>query len=431
MNAEIEDTVKNCTKCAEFPRKNSAEPLMPTSVPNYPFAEVSTDIFDFEGKNHLITVDYFSKYIVVDELRNLTSEHVIEKLKSQFCRHRISEKLWSDCGPQFTSKQFQQFCKDYGINHNTSSPHFQSSNGEAERAIQTVKKLWRKNTDQYPALLDYRTTPLEGINLSPEQLLMGRRPRNKLPSSRGLLTPSSYNQEVIKQRFNLEKERQKYYHDKPNITNHAPFQPGDQVRMAPLPSSKEWHAAVVLKCHSLPRSYILQSGNQIFRRNRKHLHSSTAEANKVPLWAEENMAYEPLETGPNNYTNSHESSPLKSNRTEAENLSHGRVPMWHWSRHHPTFSNPIPPSTLCDSKRGPVQCSYGIVTETFAYVSVTCRCQRYVIVSKCNGPKGEAVGTGDVAKADCGLRPQYRTTHLTWPGSQKKKKELQLIIGSL
>ncbi|XP_041367082.1 uncharacterized protein K02A2.6-like [Gigantopelta aegis] len=125
MNAEIEDTVKNCTKCAKFPRKNSAEPLMPTSVPNYPFAKVSTDIFDFEGKNHLITVDYFSKYIEVDELRNLTSEHVTEKLKSQFCRHGIPEKLRSDCGPQFTSKQFQQFCKDYGINHNTSSPKFQ------------------------------------------------------------------------------------------------------------------------------------------------------------------------------------------------------------------------------------------------------------------------------------------------------------------
>ena len=50
MNAEIEETVKNCPKCATFQRQNTAEPLMPTGIPDYPFAEVSTDIFEFEGK---------------------------------------------------------------------------------------------------------------------------------------------------------------------------------------------------------------------------------------------------------------------------------------------------------------------------------------------------------------------------------------------
>ena len=47
------------------------------------------------------------------------------------------------------------------------------------------------------ALLDYRTTPLPDIGLSPTQLLMGRRLRNKLAMMEGLLQPASNNQQGI------------------------------------------------------------------------------------------------------------------------------------------------------------------------------------------------------------------------------------------
>jgi hypothetical protein len=43
------------------------------------------------------------------------------------------------------------------------------------------------------------STPLEGINLSPAQLLMGRRPRNMLPMARQLLALIKYNQEQVRQ----------------------------------------------------------------------------------------------------------------------------------------------------------------------------------------------------------------------------------------
>lgn len=53
MNGEIEENIKNCSKCAEFQRKPSAEPLLPSPVPDLPFAEVGTDIFDFHGEKKL------------------------------------------------------------------------------------------------------------------------------------------------------------------------------------------------------------------------------------------------------------------------------------------------------------------------------------------------------------------------------------------
>ena len=87
--------------------------------------------------------------------------------------------------------EFQGFAKDYGFKHTTTSPHYPKAYGEMERPVQTVKKLWRKNDDKHLALLNYRTTSLPDIDLSPAQLLMGRRLRNKLPMMEGLLQPAT------------------------------------------------------------------------------------------------------------------------------------------------------------------------------------------------------------------------------------------------
>ena len=173
MNSDIEETAKNCTKCAEFQRKQSSEPLMPSQTPELPFSEVGTDLLDFECKTYLLTVDYYSKFIEVDQLSDQRSKTTIEALKAQFARHGIPKVIRSDSGPQYTSEEFARFCREYGITHKTSSPYCLSINSEAERAVQTVKRQWRKALDRQLALLDCRTTPLQGLNLSPAQLLMG------------------------------------------------------------------------------------------------------------------------------------------------------------------------------------------------------------------------------------------------------------------
>ncbi|XP_022800314.1 uncharacterized protein K02A2.6-like [Stylophora pistillata] len=180
---------------------------------------VGTDPFDFESKTYLLTVDYYSKFIEVDRLQDMGSKATIEVLKAQVSRHGIPDVIRSDGGPQFASKDFARFCKEYGIAHKTSSPHLLGANGEAERAVQTVKRLWRKAADMQLALLDYRTTPLEGVNLSPAQLLMGRRPRNKLPSLRDLLTPTAYNRQDVMHRLNQQKANQKFYHDRKSASD--------------------------------------------------------------------------------------------------------------------------------------------------------------------------------------------------------------------
>lgn len=102
-----------------------------------------------------------------------------------FSRHGICEFLKSDNGPQFSDSHFKAFAAEYGFVHITSSPKFPQSNGEAERAVQTVKNL-TKASDPYLALLTYRATPLQN-GYSPAELLMGRRLRTAVPALPTLL----------------------------------------------------------------------------------------------------------------------------------------------------------------------------------------------------------------------------------------------------
>ncbi|XP_048775461.1 uncharacterized protein K02A2.6-like [Ostrea edulis] len=241
MNSQIEETVRNCSKCATFQNKQTPEPLKPSPVPELPYQVVGCDLFDFQSKKYLILVDYFSHYVDVVELKSPSTTSTLEAMKSVFACHGIPRQLRSDNGPQFTSQQFKSFCRVYDIEHKTSSPNFQSSNGEAERAVQTVKRLWRKADDKYVALLDYRTTPLEGINLSPAQLLMNRRPRNTMPASTEVLKPTAYHDNTVKARMKLNKANQKKHFDQRYIAKELePLKPTDSVRIMPNSGERQW-----------------------------------------------------------------------------------------------------------------------------------------------------------------------------------------------
>lgn len=103
------------------------------------------------------------------------------------------------------STLFESFATSYGFQHVTSSPKFPQSNGEAERAVKTVKAILKKVKDPYLALLAYRATPLQN-GYSPAQLLMGRRLRTTVPMLSSLLDPALPDCVAV---FSKEKERKR------------------------------------------------------------------------------------------------------------------------------------------------------------------------------------------------------------------------------
>ena len=185
-------------------------PMLPSPVSSLPWVMAASDIFAFEGHHYLVLVDYYSKYIEVIKLNDLTSQDTIEALKEHFSRHGIPEKLVTDCGVQYTSKEFETFARSYNFEHVLVSPKYPCANGEAEAAVKKVKSQWRKKNDKNKALLEYRATPIQGINLSPSQLSMGRRLRTTLPVACGLLEPEAHNIKEIRARMKYGKEKLKY-----------------------------------------------------------------------------------------------------------------------------------------------------------------------------------------------------------------------------
>uniref|UniRef100_H3AFM5 Integrase catalytic domain-containing protein n=1 Tax=Latimeria chalumnae TaxID=7897 RepID=H3AFM5_LATCH len=154
--------------------------------------------YHLDKENYLAMIDYYSRFIEISRLQDTASGTVVNHIKSQFSRRGIPEVLISDNGPQF-SVEFANFSKSYEFKHTTSSPKYPQSNGMLERAIQTIKKLFKKaksdHKDPYLALLDLRNIPLEGLG-SPAQMLMGRRTRTLIPTKPSLLKPNLIDIEI-------------------------------------------------------------------------------------------------------------------------------------------------------------------------------------------------------------------------------------------
>lgn len=104
MNEHIRTFVTKCDVWRSVDRKQQKETLQPHKITDRPWAKVGTDLFSFEGRDYLITVDYFSNFWEIDYLPDTISSTVIRKLKAHFARQGIPDVVISDNGPQYSSR---------------------------------------------------------------------------------------------------------------------------------------------------------------------------------------------------------------------------------------------------------------------------------------------------------------------------------------
>ncbi|XP_051782102.1 uncharacterized protein K02A2.6-like [Erpetoichthys calabaricus] len=146
ISTEIGHMVDSCEICQKH-RVQSHEPLIPTQVPDRPWQKVGMDLFEWSKRQYLLLIDFFSRYIEVVELKCTSAEVTVKAIKEIFARHGTAETVVSDNGPQFSSELFKMFAEEYQFTHVTSSPRYPQANGEAERAVWTIKDLWKKDPD--------------------------------------------------------------------------------------------------------------------------------------------------------------------------------------------------------------------------------------------------------------------------------------------
>ena len=73
-------------------------------------------------------------------MKKTMADATISELRRLFSCYGLPEQLVSDNGPQFVSEEFRSFLKRNGVKHIRCAPYHPSSNGAAERFVQTFKR---------------------------------------------------------------------------------------------------------------------------------------------------------------------------------------------------------------------------------------------------------------------------------------------------
>ena len=176
----------------------------------------------------------------------------------------------SDNGPQYASRDFENFSKEFGFEHSTSSPHYHQANGKVERFVATVKNTLQKckETHQDPALalLAVRNTPISSTVPSPAELMFQRKIDD------GLSFKSSFHQ-TVQQDISQHRQRHVQRYDK-SARDRPDLAIGQSVRIQ-NPTTKLWDPAIVTQKLVEPRSYEVKASNgATYRRNRRHINTT-------------------------------------------------------------------------------------------------------------------------------------------------------------
>ena len=182
IREDIKSIVNKCEKFLAHCRHNQKEPYIPINIPVVAWKTIATDLFIFKDKTYILVVDLFSRFPLVRQLSGESTKLVLDALRGMLSDSGIPETIISDNCLCYKSQEFNVFCSRFDITNVTGSAYNHQANVIAERSIQTVKHLMTKNTnDTWLALLILKSTPINGINRSPAELLCNRRFRTNLP----------------------------------------------------------------------------------------------------------------------------------------------------------------------------------------------------------------------------------------------------------
>ena len=200
------------------------------------------DLCKFDNRTLLVVSNDYRNYVEFAHLHTVTFRAIIKELKENFVRFGFPNALKTDNGPQFASTEVTVFAKTWIFEHKTSSSSYAQSNGKAENAVQTVKRLFKKcKTSGDQNSKHFLTSAVHQC-------------KKLLPVADYLLQPSYPTDEDTRKLIG-NKQRQKFYYNK----HRKPLEPivtGDTVQMK-LPGQDTWTPGTSLgqePCHPTDES---------------------------------------------------------------------------------------------------------------------------------------------------------------------------------
>ena len=193
MTLDIQETRSKCLQCNRNAPSQAPIPSEPAVPPLTPFEQIFADFFEFGGHHYLVAGDRLSGWSEIFSTPSGSAwsgaRGLIGCLRSLFSTFGVPDELSSDGGPEFTAGVTRDFLNTWGVRHRISSAYHPQSNGRAEVAVKSAKRLLRSNVGPngslnndklLMALLQLRNTPDPDCNLSPAQIIFGRPIRDSL-----------------------------------------------------------------------------------------------------------------------------------------------------------------------------------------------------------------------------------------------------------
>ena len=187
MVNDIQQVRAKCNDCNTIAPSQAQLPSIPAKPPKTPFEQVFADFFDFAGHHYLVVGDRLSGwpeiYATPTGSSNAGAKGLIACLRSLSATFGVPEELSSDGGPEFTASQTKSFLEKWGVHHRKASAYHPQSNGRAEVAVKSAKRLLHSNinpsgsfdNDKFlKALLQLRNTPDPDCRISPAEIVFGR-----------------------------------------------------------------------------------------------------------------------------------------------------------------------------------------------------------------------------------------------------------------
>ena len=191
LDRMVEQTVASCLPCqASTVERNTAQEVKMSDLPAGPWQEVSIDFKELPtGEYLMVVIDDYSRFPVIEIIRSTSAKTVVPRLDTIFAAYGIPVTVRSDNGPPFNSHEFKQFAGYSGFEHRKVTPLWPQANGEVERMMRNLKKLYRTATTEHQStrqalnkyLRNYRATPHSSTGVAPATLLFGRETRVRLP----------------------------------------------------------------------------------------------------------------------------------------------------------------------------------------------------------------------------------------------------------
>lgn len=192
MRNFVKSFVKSCVECAynKQPGGTKEGEYHFSDVDPVPFKTIHLDhLGPFpksckRNEHVLVLIDAFTKYTIIRAVPSTATKYVVKILDDVTSFFGMPDRIISDRGTAFTSKDFKKYCNDSSIKHVLNAVRTPRANGQVERMNRTILSMLLPSTQNERRWDDELRTIQWTINdmknsttgCSPHELLYGFQP---------------------------------------------------------------------------------------------------------------------------------------------------------------------------------------------------------------------------------------------------------------